>query len=273
MQRIDLILTFRGMDVPTVKVTGHDACCLTLREIVDGRKQRSGPLLFAYQEGIIWRTFLTDVKAGQYRLTLISNDLHCAKDVSINDGVLSAGVLHVQFNRDDCHRKLFPAFLRRLWWNLGEFLKNRRDHPSRDHRVLSRYRRRFRRGPVGSWLSSHDMLTIYGTSIEFRKDFTGRVRTWGWGDDDNSAVERDFRWQCVGDFSIDVQPVDGDINPEDWGIVEYDFRVSRSAYGTRQLLMYRIHSKDGPAVNSDEPGFWWSSHAVALVEKRGYDWK
>ncbi len=260
---VDLILTFRGIDVPTTEMFGKDACSLTFAQIVDGREQRPGPLLLAYQEGIIWRTCLPDVETGQFRLTLISNHTHCSQDVTIDDDVVAQRVLRVEFNRDECRRKWFPVFIKRLWWNLGDFLEKREDDPKRDQRVLSQYRRRFRRGPIGSWLSSHDNL-MYGTSIEFRKDFTGTVCAWDClGYDDASETGRDFQWQCVGDLSIDVQPVDGDLHPEEWGVLKYDFRVSRSAYGKRQVLMY---STDIQEIDGKERGFWLAGHAVTLVE-------
>ena len=263
MQSIDFLLTFRGIDVPTTKMMGKDACGLTFRPIVDGREQDSDHLIFAYQKGIVWETTLVDVEPGQYRVTLISNDLHCSQDVTIDDKAISDNVLRVEFIRADCRRKLFPFALKRLWGRVGEYLEKRREHPTRDNRVLTSYRRRFRRGPVGSWISSHDALTIYGCSIEFCRDFTGTVCTWGY-EDDESETERHFRWQCAGDCAIDVQPEDDDVHPEDWGRIDYDFRVTRSPHGRREVLMY---SKNEPQPHPEEPGFWWSTHGVTLVKR------
>ena len=261
---IDLILTFRGIDVPTMKMLGKDACGLTLRRIIDGREQDSGPLLFAYQEGIIWKSVLPDAEQGQFRLTLINNHFHCAQEVTVNDSVLADRVLRVEFNPEHCRRKLFPHFIRQIWWSLCGFLEKRRENPNRDQKVLSQYRRRFRRGPIGSWLSSHERLTDYGCSFEFREDFTGTAVTWGYDDDDDSEAKRDFRWRVVGDFSIDVHPVDGEVNPDDWGILNYEFKVSRSSNGTREMLMY---STNAPEMDNADPGFWWSPHPVTLVEE------
>jgi hypothetical protein len=151
---------------------------------------------------------------------------------------------------------MFPVFIQRWCWNLQDFLEKRNDHPRRDQTVLAQYRRRFRRGPFGTWLSALDDLTEYGSSIEFRRDFTGTIYTWGLDDEE---IYRDFRWKVVGDLSIDVQPIDGDLNPDDWGVIEYDFKVARTAYGRRRVLMYST---------IQPPGFWWSAHPMALAKDR-----
>lgn len=104
------------------------------------------------------------------------------------------------------------------------------------------------------------MLTVHGCSIEFRSDGTGAVNYWGSGEDmEEVETCREFRWRSTGDFVIDVCPCDGNIHEDDWGLVEYDFKVKRSSYGKRIVLMY---SKGGP-FNDD--GFWQSLHPVELV--------
>ncbi len=254
---IDLILTFRGIDVPTAKIVGRDACILTLRKIVDGREQRSDKHHFAYQNDIIWKMQLNNAKRGEFRLTLVSNDLHCSRDITIDDAALTQGALRVEFNRNSCRRKLTPVFLKRLWWNLLELLNKRSNAPKRDQRVLAQYGRRFRHGPVGEWASAHENLMMYGSSFEFRADFTGTARTWDVLDNE-SGTTHDFTWKSVGDLSIEVQPVSSDSLPEDWGVVEYDFETSRDPHGVRQVMMYS---------KGNAPGFWWEPHPVVLVEK------
>ncbi len=64
MRSIDFLLTFRGIDVPTTKMIGKDACGLTFRRFVDGREQDSDQIVFAYEEGIVWKTTLVDVQPG-----------------------------------------------------------------------------------------------------------------------------------------------------------------------------------------------------------------
>ncbi len=263
MQTIDVFLTFGGIDAPTVKMTGNDACALTLRPLVNGREEGEGSTLFAYPDDIFWKAVLVNVEPGQYRLSLLNNSHHCFEDILIDDRAVAERALHVEFNWSDCRRRRVPALLKRIWWSIGEFVEKRREHPRRDRRVLSRYRRRFRRGPVGLWLSEHDRQSLYGTAFLFREDATGSVRSWG--HEDGADVEQEFRWTSVGDFKIDIQPVAETTYPEDWGVVEYGFRVARGPYGDRLVLMC---STNQPAIEGREPGFWQSMHPVALAKQR-----
>jgi hypothetical protein len=263
MKTVDVIMTFRGIDLPAVEMMGSETCVLTFAQVANGRARKPGSTLFAYEEGIVWRTFLHDVEPGAYRLTLVSNDVHCSQDVCIDEDVLASGVLRVEFNRDDCRRKMIPVSLKRIWWGFRDFLDRREQHPRRDQRVVLRYRRRYRHGPIGSWISAHDNLMSYGCALEFRKDLTGTLHTWGY-EDDEAAVERGFRWESAGYCAIEAQPVDGEVDPEEWGLIEYDFKASRNAYGRREVLMF---SKNRPEFASDAPGFWWFPHPVVLADK------
>lgn len=258
MATIDIEFTFRGMGVPTVCMTGHDACCVTSTPVPNGSKKKQNALMFAYKEGEHWGTKWHDPQVGQYRFTLIHAKLHCSQIITIDEQVLNEGVIRVQFDRRDCRRKLIPVWLRRIWKRWCKAVKK---HTHRPKRLVAKYRRRFRRGPVGTWLESHDRLTIYGASFEFRKDLTGSVHTWGY-EEDGSETEWDFRWKLVSDFVIDVQPIDGRSDSDDWGVIEYDFKATLDAYGSHSIEMYSTKS---PCGVDDEPRFWWAS-PVVLVE-------
>lgn len=260
MKPIELVLTFRGINVPTALITSKPACGITVGQLIDGREQKSNFLLFAYQNGDVWKTDFLHKELGKVRLTLVSNSFRCFRDVVIDDDVLAKGVLHVEFSREDCHRKWIPVFLKRWWWKLCDYRARRRDDPRRDHHALSQYRRHFRRGPVGKWLSDSE-LTLYGTSIEFRPNFTGTITNWG---SEREESPREFRWKCVGDYAIEVQPTEGKLDPTEWGVLRYDFKVSRNPYGHRQLLMYM---PDKPKHVENGPGFWHSCEPVVLNER------
>lgn len=259
MKPLDLILTFHGIKVPTAPVFGKAACCMTVGRLIEGREQKSNRVLFAYQEGDVWKATFFDEEPGQFRLTLVSNTLRCSRDVTIDDPVLASGALQVDFRREDCRRQWVPVWVKRWWWKLRDHRARRCNDPSRDERVLSQYRRRFRRGPVGTWLSDSE-LTLYGTSFEFRPDFTGSIVSWGY---DEEVPAREFRWNCVGDCAIEVQPIDGEFDRAEWGIVRYDFKTSRSPYGNRQLLMY---DPNKPKYVENGPGFWHSCEPVVLTK-------
>lgn len=106
-------------------------------------------------------------------------------------------------------------------------------------------------------------MTLYGTSIEFRPDFTGTIVSWGVDGDQSS---REFQWKCVGDYAISVQPTEGEFDPADWGVLRYDFKTSRSPYGHRELLMYE---PDKPEYVENGPGFWHSCEPVVLTVSGG----
>ena len=89
--------------------------------------------------------------------------LRCVQDVTVDDAVLREGVLRIVFDREQCRRKLIPLFLKRLWWKFEEFLRSREQHPRRNKRELHNTDRlASAEGPVGFWIASHDMMTIYG---------------------------------------------------------------------------------------------------------------
>ena len=128
---------------------------------------------------------------------------------------------------------------------------------------MADYRRRYRRGPVGVWLASHERLTLYGTQFEFRNDSTGTIISWGYDEDGDEEGQHEFHWKSVGDFAVDIQPVEAAQCEDDWGLIEYDFRAVRSPYGHRVVEMY---SKDGATYDGRAPGFWWEAHGVELVK-------
>jgi len=113
MKPIVLILTFRGIEVPTAPMLGKAACGLTLGRLIDGREKKSNRVLFAYQKGEMWKTTFFDEEAGQFRLTLLSATLRCFRDVTINNAELANGVLHVEFCGSDCRRQWVPVFMKR----------------------------------------------------------------------------------------------------------------------------------------------------------------
>ena len=71
MNRIRLIITFRGINVPTSELCGKQACGITVARIVDGRPQRCEQVAFAYQSGIIWEASVNVAERGQLRLEVI----------------------------------------------------------------------------------------------------------------------------------------------------------------------------------------------------------
>lgn len=267
MSNLKISISFRGMTPPTAKLTGHDACAITFNPLINGHEEKSDRVIFAYEDGIVWTTMLIGASKGDYRATLISNALHCYQDISIGDDTLAEGVVRLRFTHEHCQRKSIPPFLMRLWWAVRNVCDKIKEHPLCDQIALSKYRRRFRRGPIGAWVASHDMLTVYGCSIEFRKDATGTARTWGY-DEESSVADStcEFRWRSVGDFAIEVYTCGENKNDESWesefcGIIEFDYLVTRSVYGHRIVLMY---SKSGPGYNVGETNFWLSTHPVEL---------
>ncbi len=257
---LDIYVAFREMHPPAVEVTGKLACALAVHRLVDECEQESDQILFAYEDGIVWKATFAEPSHANYRIHLVSNELRCSADITVNDETIAQGQVRITFDRRQCRRKLTPVFVKRLWWRASEVATYCGQLSLFDRIVATNYRRRYRRGPIGTWLSSHDMLTVYGCSIEFRSDGTGAVHHWG-SDEDMDEVEtlREFRWRSKGDFVIDVCPCDGNFHEDNWGHVQFDFKVKRSPYGKRIVLMY---SKGGP-FNDD--GFWQSPHPVELV--------
>lgn len=258
---VELLLRFNGIDVPTIETLGKECCALKVNPLVDGREVESNHIILAYPSGSDWKATLIRSTPGQYRLTLISPQYHCTHDFVLDDATFTTGVLQVEFDRSRCRRKLVPLFLYRLWLELLAWRDKWREHPRNDARCAAQYRKRFRNGPIGTWLSDPEVWTLYGWSVEFRRDFTGRICSWDTSED--TETEREFRWRVLGDFSLDVQPVDGVLDPGMWGRLDYDFRVTRNAYGRRQI---ELISKPHPEPFPDRPSFWWSANPMTLSE-------
>ena len=261
MNRVDLTISFPDINVRTSELCGKQACGITVARIVDGRPQRSDQLIFAYQRGNTWKASIFPAECGRFRLELIDPFLKCVQEVAIDDAVLREGILPIVFDRAHCRRKLIPLRLKLLWWRIEEYLRSREQHPRRDRKIVARYRRRFRKGPIGFWEAWHELMTEYGCSIEFRADSTGTV--WSWGtDEQESETQQQFTWRSLRDRCIEVRLLDAEGHPGEMRTIHYDFRVTRSAYGTRKVRMYDTGWRLG-----GEPGFWVSAHGIRLAEK------
>jgi hypothetical protein len=229
--------------------------------VENGVEVPSDAVHFAYEEVVAWRAGPIEVEIGEYSIEIISPRGRIQRLVAIDQAAIDVGASSVTFTREHFVSSPIPLPLKRAWWKCHDVVRACWQLPIFDAIARQQYRRQFRRGPIGIWISSHEMLTIYGTEIIFRDDGTGHLHQWGEVDDGDRVWDDDFRWTPIGDWRISIDMV-GEEAEDQEEVVEFDFRAGRSPYGHREVVMFSKDNSDHQYANSM---FWRSFHPVCFV--------
>ncbi len=155
---------------------------------------------------------------------------------------------------------------------LSNLIQSRKNEEAEQRRILvecaeahrktiDNYRQRFRTAPYGSWSQAVGTFSnVMDERWEFNADHTGKVIELGpFGEAQGETL---FEWKEVADFTIACKVTkwphgdaedDGAVEPEEWEIIRYDFRMTPTDSG-EIIAMYQVFG--------DEPtqkGFWLSA--------------
>jgi hypothetical protein len=137
------------------------------------------------------------------------------------------------------------------------------DESLTDAQLLSRCNEEFRRGPIGLWSTLGDELwMISGMTVVFAPAGEGTVHFWDLNEDESYEVKDNFRWECAGDFEIDLEPIRATNPANRWGRIRFEIRVERNEYRNRSV---RIVEVETPDQIGQEPNFWWSIRPLNLL--------
>lgn len=158
---------------------------------------------------------------------------------------------------------------------LSNFIRSRKSGEAEQRRILAGfaevrrktvddYRNRFRIAPYGCW--SHAIGTfsnVMDERWEFNTDHTGKIIELGpFGGEQGETL---FEWKEVADFTIACKVTkwpyednenDGEIEPEEWEIIRYDFRITPTD-GGEIIAMYQVFGDE-----TLQKGFWLSAEPL-----------
>lgn len=102
---------------------------------------------------------------------------------------------------------------------------------------------------IGLWTREDDgsgLLAIFGWSIEFKTDHTGRYQFWE--SNQTEDLDFDFIWERIDKYSIKVK----EKTTEDWTILTYEITKVKGAYDSKQMKL----------TEKGKSKFWSSSEPV-----------
>ena len=97
---------------------------------------------------------------------------------------------------------------------------------------------------------------LIGMKLAFHHDGFGTMEEWGFDHfhiDPEYVTEPNFTWKNTGDRTIEIT------HRGERRIVNYDFQISTSDYGLKQLRMFEIRKK---VSESEDVGFWVSPFSL-----------